>query len=131
MIPTHEDLTTEFKSDADGLRDSTLIETVVGLANTKGGTLFVGVEDDGRITGINERHRDSIGVVALIANRTVPPVSVRAEIISAENKDVLVTHSLVNFYVCTVHSTYRNRTVYHKLHIAGTGRLFSRNGNLL
>ncbi len=89
MIPTHEDLTTEFKSDADGLRDSTLIETVVGLANTKGGTLFVGVEDDGRITGINERHRDSIGVVALIANRTVPPVSVRAEIISAENKDVL------------------------------------------
>ena len=52
------------------------------MANTDGGDLYLGVEDDGQITGIQKIHADEIGVAALIANKTVPSVSVRAEIIN-------------------------------------------------
>lgn len=59
------------------------------MTNTAGGCLFLGVEDDGTITGVHKKHRDPIGVTALIANSTVPPIAVRAEIITEEDKDVL------------------------------------------
>ena len=84
-----ESLKTEFKSDLKRLSDNDLVDAVVGMANTDGGDLYLGVEDDGQITGIQKVHADEIGVAALIANKTVPSVSVRAEIISEENTDVL------------------------------------------
>lgn len=88
-IPKKETLTVEFKSDLRKLGDSELIDAVVAMANTDGGTLYLGVEDDGKVSGVNKIHADATGVVALIANRTVPSVSVRAEIITENNKDVL------------------------------------------
>lgn len=88
-IPTVESLEIEFKSDLKCYPDHDLIEEIVGMANTVGGVLFLGVEDDGTITGVHKKHRDAIGVTALIANSTVPPVAVRAEVINEENKEVL------------------------------------------
>lgn len=91
-IPEKEDLFTEFKSDIkekNGLPDSELLDAVVGMTNAEGGVLYLGVEDDGKVTGLTKHHKDAIGVMALIANSTVPSVSVRAEIITEDNKDVL------------------------------------------
>lgn len=88
-VPYKETLTIEFKSDRKKLPDNDLIEAVIGMANTKGGLLFLGVEDNGKITGIHEHHADEIGVIALIANRTVPSVPVRAEIIKEEGHNIL------------------------------------------
>lgn len=88
-IPMKEDLIIEFKSDIKGYPDSELIDEIVGMTNTKGGILYLGVEDDGTITGVSKKHNDAIGVMALIANSTIPSVSTRAEIINEENKDVL------------------------------------------
>lgn len=87
-IPTAETLDIEFKSDIKSYSDRDLIDEIVGMTNTIGGTLYLGVEDDGTITGVNKKHRDAIGVAALIANNTVPPIAVRAEVIT-EGKDVL------------------------------------------
>lgn len=87
-IPTAETLDIEFKSDTKSYPDRDLIDEIVGMTNTIGGTLYLGVEDDGTITGVNKKHRDAIGVAALIANNTVPPIAVRAEVIT-EGKDVL------------------------------------------
>lgn len=88
-IPKKESLKIEFKSDLKKLSDNDLMDAVIGMTNTEGGFLFLGVEDDGKITGVHKLHKDEIGVVALIANRTVPSVSVRAEIITEENQEVL------------------------------------------
>lgn len=88
-IPQKESLTIEFKSDVAGLDESELISEIVGMANTEGGTLYLGVEDDGAITGVNKKHRDPIGAMALIANKTVPSVAVRAEIIYEEEIEIL------------------------------------------
>ena len=84
-----EDLIVEFKSDVKGYSDSDLVDEIVGMTNTKGGDLYLGVEDDGTITGTHKKHKDPIGVVALIANSTVPSVSVRAEVMAEDNHDVL------------------------------------------
>lgn len=46
-----ETLTVEFKSDRKPLPDRELVAAIVALANTEGGTLFLGVEDDGTVTG--------------------------------------------------------------------------------
>ena len=60
LIAGGETLTVEFKSDrGDGLSDHALQEAVVCLANHEGGHLLVGVEDNGRITGLHRKHADS------------------------------------------------------------------------
>ena len=88
-IPMKEDIIVEFKSDVKGYSDSDLVDEIVGMTNTKGGDLYLGVEDDGTVTGVNKKHKDPIGVAALIANSTVPSVSVRAEVIVEDKHDVL------------------------------------------
>lgn len=88
-IPEKESLTVEFKSDIKGFDESELIAEIVGMANTEGGVLYLGVEDNGTITGVNQRHRDPIGVMALIANKSVPSIPVRAEIIEEEGIEIL------------------------------------------
>ena len=89
MIPEKESLIIEFKSDLKRYPDKDMVEEVVGMANTEGGTLYLGIEDDGTPTGVHKNHRDPIGVVALIANMTVPAISVRAELIRKNELDIL------------------------------------------
>ena len=68
-----EDLINEFKSDRHYLHDGEVIDAVVAFANTDGGDLYIGVEDDGEITGVQNEHKDVTRLAAFIANRTVPP----------------------------------------------------------
>lgn len=84
IIPLKETLTIEFKSDLKKYGDANLFEDVVAFANTDGGELYLGVEDDGRITGVHPEHSNPISLSAFIANNTVPPISTRAEIIEDE-----------------------------------------------
>lgn len=83
-IPINETLTVEFKSDKKKYGDSDLFEDVVAFANTEGGDLYLGVEDDGTITGVHKDHANPVTLSAYIANNTVPPISTRCEIIDEE-----------------------------------------------
>ena len=49
-----EDIISEFKSDKSKLSDSDIVDEVVAFANTNGGALYIGVEDDGEITGLHD-----------------------------------------------------------------------------
>lgn len=80
-IPLKETLTVEFKSDKKKYGDADLFEDVVAFANTDGGDLYLGVEDDGEITGVHKDHSNPITLSAFIANNTVPPISTRVEIV--------------------------------------------------
>lgn len=84
MIPNGETLTVEFKSDVSKYPDSEIFEAVVAFANTDGGDLYLGVEDDGTITGLNKAHQNPVSLSAFIANHTIPPISTRCEIIEEE-----------------------------------------------
>lgn len=48
-----ETIRIEFKRQ---LSDGEIYEEIVALANTDGGTLLIGVEDDGTVTGCLPRH---------------------------------------------------------------------------
>ncbi len=81
MLPKKETLTIEFKSDRHKLSNSEIFDAVVAFANTEGGDLYLGIEDSGEVTGVHKGHIDPTTLGAFIANNTLPPVSIRAEII--------------------------------------------------
>lgn len=78
-LPPAETLTVEFKSDRKRLSDDDLVASLVCLANTEGGELWLGVEDDGTPTGLHEAHRNLSGLPGLAAARTSPSLAVTVE----------------------------------------------------
>ena len=96
LVASGESMLVEFKGEAGRpLSDNELVEAVVCLANRDHGDeawLLVGVEDDGTISGARPRHGSSTDpdrVVALIANRTRPSLSVRAFLVDLDGRSVL------------------------------------------
>ena len=57
-IPQKETMEIEFKSDVKKLSDNDLIDAVVAFANTAGGAVYLGVENDGTPTGVHKDHKD-------------------------------------------------------------------------
>jgi len=88
LIRGGESLAVEFKSDVKSLPDRDLVAAVVALANTEGGDLFLGVEDDGTPTGLHANHRNLAGLPALIANKTIPSLAVRVEALELEGQPI-------------------------------------------
>lgn len=87
-LPAAESLHHEFKSDLKRLPDRDLALAVVCLANTQGGTLWLGVEDDGRITGLHPERGAETAIAVLIANRTSPAIAVRVTLLELEGHRV-------------------------------------------
>lgn len=71
----------EFKGDLKNYSDSDIFEAVIAFANTEGGNIYLGVEDNGTITGVGAAHKNPITLSAYIANNTIPPISTRTEIV--------------------------------------------------
>ncbi|HIJ57870.1 MAG TPA: ATP-binding protein [Deltaproteobacteria bacterium] len=61
LLAKGETLTVEFKSDVKGLSDRDLVAAVAAMANTEGGLILLGVEDDGTVTGVQPPHKDTAG----------------------------------------------------------------------
>ena len=116
MIPKNETLTVEFKSDLKRYSDRELVEEIVGMANTEGGVLYLGVEDNGQPTGVHENHKDPIGLAAMIANMTVPSISVRAEIIRENDTDIMKIEIPISR---TVAATSAGKTLRRRLNAEG------------
>ncbi|MEB3223001.1 MAG: ATP-binding protein [Candidatus Sericytochromatia bacterium] len=80
LLVAGETLKVEFKSDRDPLSDADLYRNVVGLANAEGGVLLLGVENDGRVTGLHPSRARQVNPVLLqaaIFNNTMPPINTR------------------------------------------------------
>lgn len=90
LVKAGETLELEFKSDLGrGLSDAELVEAAICLANGPGGTILLGVENDGTVTGLSERRGatpDARLLEALIANRTVPPLGTQCSIEPVDGK---------------------------------------------
>lgn len=70
--PSKETLTVEFKSDQKCLSMDDLYKEVVAMANTDGGVICLGVEDNGIVTGLHDQHSDTLKMAAKIQTHTVP-----------------------------------------------------------
>lgn len=120
LIAGGERLEVEFKSEyARSLSDRDIVEAVVCLANRPGSErawLLVGVEDDGRITGARPRHEaditDPLRLAAMISGRTRPSLSIRAEIVDVDGREVLVIEvPSSRVPVCTSEGRYLRRSI--------------------
>lgn len=80
-------MTVEFKRD-DPVSEGDIVAAAVCLANTDGGTLFLGVDDTGRVTGAASG-RDADRVRALISNRTSPRLVVEVEQLEVDGAPVV------------------------------------------
>nr|CAD5927105.1 ATP-dependent DNA helicase RecG [Planktothrix pseudagardhii] len=87
-LPPQETLTIEFKSDRNKLSDRDLIEAITCLANTDGGELWLGVEDDGTPTGLHPDHQMVEGVIGLVAARTSPALTVQVDRLTIQSVQV-------------------------------------------
>lgn len=87
-LPPKETLTVEFKSDRKRLPDQDLVEALVGLANTEGGELWLGVEDDGTPSGLHDAHRALDGLAGMVASRTSPALAVQVQAVSVAGVSV-------------------------------------------
>ena len=88
--PVKETLTIEFKSDRNCYPMGKLYEDLVGMANTDGGCLFLGLEDDGTPTGVNTQHTNLQSMEASIQDHTVPSLFVHTHMEEWDEKSVLV-----------------------------------------
>ncbi len=85
LLPSAETLTVEFKSDRTRLSDNELVEALVCLANTDGGELWLGVEDDGTPTGLHAAHQNLAGLPGMVAARTSPSLAVTVNELEVAN----------------------------------------------
>lgn len=91
VLSKGENLTVEFKTwiHAKDMREriSLAVDELVAFANAKGGTVYMGVEDDGTVTGCNRY--DAQKIIESIYDRTRPALFTEIEVIRYEGKDVL------------------------------------------
>ncbi len=112
LISQGESTTLEFK------RKSTTPEKfakeISALANTKGGWLLVGVDDDGKIVGVHSEKAE-ISVVETSAEFFIdPPVAYEIEVIQVKRKEVVAVYipeSTVKPHHIEVFDTKNNKTL--------------------
>ena len=112
--------------EQSALDDRALAEAVVCFANARGGTLLVGIEHDGRVTGARPRHggyTDPRRVETMIAHRTVPACAVECGIVTIDGREVLAIEVPPGSPVTsTSEGVYRRRaTDAHRPAFAGSG----------
>lgn len=113
-LPPTESLTVEFKSDRRKLSDNDLVEAIVCLANTEGGELWLGVEDDGTPTGLHAEHQMAVGLAGMVAARTSPSVNVVVETIEAGGVTVArIVVPKAQTVVATAGGVYLRRRLKH------------------
>lgn len=83
-----EDLHTEFKEFFPDNED--IAKSIVCFANTDGGKIIVGVNDDGKIVGVEKIDELVRKIDDVAFNRCEPPITIIQETISVENRTLLI-----------------------------------------
>lgn len=87
LIHLPESNTLEFKRDASSLES--LLKSVVAFANTAGGIILVGVEDNGDISGLSNPSKVQEQIANGIAHRIKPQLLPDFQIVSIDEKQIL------------------------------------------
>lgn len=90
LITAAEGKTLEFKRDLSSLPP--ILKTLVAFANTAGGTLVIGVQDDGAVVGVADALRAEERLASSIADSIRPAVTPEMDLVSHEGKTLLIVH---------------------------------------
>lgn len=81
----------EFKNRVP--RPERMAREVIALANTDGGTVLVGVDDDGTVLGVKDAEESFYALQTALADRITPPLDLDVEPVRISRKrEVLVVH---------------------------------------
>jgi predicted HTH transcriptional regulator len=91
LVTLGEGVSLEFKRRVP--RDSRIAKEVIALANTQGGRILVGVDDDGTITGLDDSSEQEFVLRRAIRRCTSPEVEIRTErVVVAPRRDVILVN---------------------------------------
>lgn len=90
ILSLPEGKTIEFKRDLSSIKP--ILKTLVAFANTAGGTLLIGKDNDGTIIGIEDVFSAEEKLASAIADSIYPPLMPEIEIISSEKKALIFIH---------------------------------------
>ena len=85
-----EGKTIEFKRDLSSMKP--ILKTLVAFANTAGGTLLIGKENDGNIVGVKDVFDAEEKLANAIADSIFPPLMPEIATTSLEGKVLIVVH---------------------------------------
>lgn len=92
IIAQGETITVEFKSwiKADSMKEriNLVVPELIAFANTKGGTVYLGIEDNGDVTGCSGKY-DLQNICESIYDKTRPPMFTDIEEIDYQEKKVI------------------------------------------
>lgn len=90
MLEEGEGFEIEFKRKVSS--PEKIAKAIVGFANTKGGTILFGIDDDRSVVGV-ESEKSEIERIRTVADfHCDPPVDVDIEIVPFKGKDVIAVH---------------------------------------
>jgi ATP-dependent DNA helicase RecG len=90
MLSVGESERVEFKHSLP--RPADLLRDVVAFANTRGGTILVGVRDDGRVVGVSADLAALDRLIAYVRTHTDPPLEIVAEPELIDDHRVVLLH---------------------------------------
>lgn len=93
LAASGESLTVEFKRGRPFPNDRALVEAAVCMANGPGGSIVIGVEDDGTVSGVGHRQSgrlEPVLIEALIVNRTTPSLVCAVSVETVPEGDVVI-----------------------------------------
>lgn len=88
ILLSPESKTIEFKSDLSSIKP--IIKTLIAFANTAGGTLIIGKENNGQLIGIEDVFSAEEQLANAIADSIYPPLMPEIEIASFEAKSLII-----------------------------------------
>ena len=97
------------------INERRVIEIMACLANSRGGTLLIGVDSDGTVSGCHPFHgntTDPATLAAAVFRNTAPGLAIDARVVEIDGKDVVaVTTQAHSSPVATRWGTYRTRSL--------------------
>jgi predicted HTH transcriptional regulator len=88
MIEEGENLTCEFKRKFSTVEK--IAREMIAFANTKGGYLIIGVDDDKEIIGVESEKTEAELIVDAAQNFCEPPLNIKIDYIEIKGKEVVV-----------------------------------------
>lgn len=90
-IPKRETLKVEFKrtKGKERLKDEKVYEAAVAMANTKGGSIYIGVDDNGNPSGASGDFLKPYYTIGLINANTVPPITPETSVINVGEEQII------------------------------------------
>ena len=118
-IPQAENQYIEFKSEKVSAK--TLAEEIVAFANAEGGDIWIGVEDDLRITGISRSYEEDI--MNICRSAVIPPLQPAYEEVDSEIEGIKIARISIPKGVDRPYYTSKNQ---YYIRVGSTKRIVSR-----